>query len=66
MINSSNPLEAKTLLDHSDCFADKPKFSVSGTLKKNFDSLILSDFWPEEVPASMVVNTDKQAILRAR
>ena len=63
MIIINNPQESKILLDH-DCFDIIS--GISGKLKKNFDSLILSDFWPEEVSKNMIVNNDEQAILRAR
>jgi hypothetical protein len=44
----------------------KPKYSISGELKDNFDGLILSDQWPNEVPQSMVVKNDQQVAIRAK
>lgn len=47
------------------CF-EKPKFSISGQLKDNIDSLILSDMWPNEVAPSLVVRNDQQIAVRAK
>lgn len=47
------------------CF-ENPRFSISGKLKDNIDSLILSDLWPNEVAPSLVVRSEQQVAVRAK
>jgi len=65
MFSITDKEQIDSLLKAADSFAN-PKITLSGTLRKNFDSLILSDLWPLEVPSSLIVNTPDQARLRAR
>jgi 2-polyprenyl-3-methyl-5-hydroxy-6-metoxy-1,4-benzoquinol methylase len=65
MFSITDKEQISSLLAASEAFAN-PRFTLSGTLRKNFDSLILSDLWPLEVPESLIVTTPDQARLRAR
>jgi SAM-dependent methyltransferase len=64
MFSITNKEQISSLLEASKSFAH-PQFILSGTLRENFDSLVLSDLWPLEVPPSLIVNTPEQIRLRA-
>lgn len=65
MFNITNRNNLWQLADVVDCF-DNINIELSGELKDNFDDLILSDLWPNEVPTSLIAKTDDQIAIRAK
>lgn len=65
MLETSDTTKFNKLIELAEAFAT-PKLSLSGELKPNFDDLILSDFWPNEVEKTAIVTTPDEMAHRAK